>query len=173
MPYYAIPFGSDETDGDSLWNVGQFVECTLDDSYEQLMQKVREQAHGDDKDACFAGFEDEELDQIIGFWIIDEKIKKMFDNCDPGELGNDSAVYRHNRSMKSMAAAGAERTVIMSRPVAPAGFSLWVKKLGQCHLQKHNASTTVCGAVMLGNNYPDHPYMERCPKCWGLGEERL
>jgi hypothetical protein len=173
MPHYAIPFGSDETDGDSSWNVGQCVECELDNKFEELVQKVRDQAHSGDKDVCFSGFEDEEIDKIVGFWIVSETTKKMFDNCDPGELGNDSAVYRHNSSMKSMAQAGAVKTVIMPRPVAPEGYSLWVKKLGQCHLNKRGESSTVCGAAMLGNNYPQHPYMEKCPKCWGLGEERI
>lgn len=50
--------------------------------------------------------------------------------------------------------------------VAPTGYSLWVKKLGQCHLARPNAATTSCGMPMLGNNYPKHPEMKKCPECW-------
>lgn len=54
-------------------------------------------------------------------------------------------------------------------PVAPAGHSLWVKKLGQCHLSRHGQPTTVCGKPMLGNNYASSGIeMEICEECWGV-----
>lgn len=52
----------------------------------------------------------------------------------------------------------------------------WVKKLGQWHLSERGDSETICGMPMLGNNYArDIPEAERqkCPKCHGLGDERL
>jgi hypothetical protein len=54
----------------------------------------------------------------------------------------------------------------MSSYTAPKGHSLWVKKLGQCHLQAHHAPTTLCGMPMLGNHYSTHPFMVKCPECW-------
>jgi hypothetical protein len=52
----------------------------------------------------------------------------------------------------------------------------WVKRLGQWHLYTTESDGTLCGAPMLGNNYAKMiPVGERkkCPKCHGLGEDRL
>lgn len=53
----------------------------------------------------------------------------------------------------------------------------WVKKLGQWHLTDvKTQGVTKCGMPLLGNNYAyDIPESERqkCPKCHGLGEERI
>ncbi len=54
----------------------------------------------------------------------------------------------------------------MTTFAAPDGFSTWVKRLGDCHLQKNGEPTTVCGMPMLGNHYKDHPHMVKCEKCW-------
>ena len=54
-------------------------------------------------------------------------------------------------------------------PKPPPGYSLWVKRLGDCHLAGRNASETVCGMPMLGNNYAKHleaGEMHKCDKCW-------
>lgn len=52
----------------------------------------------------------------------------------------------------------------------------WVKRLGQWHLSRSGESVTICGHPMLGNNYakeiPERD-RKRCPKCHGLGEEKL
>jgi hypothetical protein len=55
-------------------------------------------------------------------------------------------------------------------------MSDWVKRLGQWHIVKPGVSTTMCGMPLLGNNYArDIPESERkkCPKCHGLGDERI
>ena len=52
----------------------------------------------------------------------------------------------------------------------------WVKRLGQWHLVEKSEHGTICGMPLLGNNYArDIPESERkkCPKCHGLGDERL
>ena len=52
----------------------------------------------------------------------------------------------------------------------------WVKRLGQWHLVEKSAHGTICGMPLLGNNYAyDIPEAERkkCPKCHGLGDERI
>lgn len=51
----------------------------------------------------------------------------------------------------------------------------WVKKLGQWH-KVEKGGTTICGMPLLGNNYArDIPECDRekCPKCHGIGEERI
>jgi hypothetical protein len=53
----------------------------------------------------------------------------------------------------------------------------WVKRLGQWHKSDpKNHGVTICGMPMMGNNYAyDIPEEERkkCPKCHGLGDERI
>lgn len=52
----------------------------------------------------------------------------------------------------------------------------WVKRLGQWHLSYSGAYVTICGSPMLGNDYTKvipEAERERCPKCHGLGEEKL
>ena len=53
----------------------------------------------------------------------------------------------------------------------------WVKKLGQWHIVDDKMSgVTKCGMPLLGNNYatviPENE-RKKCPKCHGLGEERI
>jgi len=51
----------------------------------------------------------------------------------------------------------------------------WVKRLGQWHISE-SGTHTLCGMPLLGNNYSHViPKSERkkCPKCHGLGEERI
>jgi len=50
----------------------------------------------------------------------------------------------------------------------------WVKRLGQWHLADSNG--VICGMPMLGNNYArEIPECDRkkCPKCHGIGDERI
>ena len=44
----------------------------------------------------------------------------------------------------------------------------WVKRLGQHHLSQDNASVTLCGKPMLGNNYAGHipqNELKPCKEC--------
>ena len=55
-------------------------------------------------------------------------------------------------------------------------MSDWVKRLGQWHISNVGSSETLCGMPKLGNNYAyDIPEDKRtkCPKCHGIGEERI
>jgi hypothetical protein len=53
----------------------------------------------------------------------------------------------------------------------------WVKRLGQWHISNpEKPGECKCGMPMMGNNYAyDIPEEERkkCPKCHGLGEDRI
>jgi hypothetical protein len=52
----------------------------------------------------------------------------------------------------------------------------WVKRLGQWHIVENSTHGTICGMALLGNNYArEIPECDRkkCPKCHGLGDERL
>jgi len=63
-------------------------------------------------------------------------------------------------------------------------MSDWVKRLGQWHIVSYTSNHpylksgthTVCGMPLMGNNYAyDIPEDKRtkCPKCHGIGEERI
>lgn len=79
-----------------------------------------------------------------------EKMKDIVDDEHPIEVEMDEAEVVEDET-----------------PVAPDGFYLWVKRLGDCHLSKSGESTTVCGMPMLGNNYAKAGIdMKKCEECW-------
>lgn len=52
----------------------------------------------------------------------------------------------------------------------------FIKRLGQWHKAKNISSNTFCGMPMLGNNYKNIIFKEereKCPKCFGNGDQRL
>lgn len=118
MPIFAIPFGTDGTDGDSSYHLAS-LPCTSKDTFASLKAKL--EAATKDQNSEFAGLvEDPEddpaddgspLSQLAGFWIVDQKAKDALENCDGGEIGSDSALYRHIRTLKQMASRLAIRTV--------------------------------------------------------------
>lgn len=118
MPIFAIPFGTDGTDGDSSYHLSS-LPCTSKDTFASLKAKLETATK--DQNSDFAGLvgdpdddpdpEGDALSQLAGFWIIDQKAKDALENCDGGEIGSDSALYRHIRTLKQMASRLAIRTV--------------------------------------------------------------
>ena len=107
---FAIPFGTDGTDGDSSYQLAS-LPCDRKDTFASLKAKLETATK--DQDSEFAGLaEDPEddpdpegsaLSNLAGFWIIDQRAKSALENCDGGEIGSDSALYRHIRTLKQMA----------------------------------------------------------------------
>jgi len=116
---FAIPFGTDGTDGDSSYHLAS-LPCDRKDTFASLKAKL--EAATKDQSSEFAGLvgdpeddpdpEGDALSQLAGFWIIDEKAKEALENCDGGEIGSDSALYRHIRTLKQMASKLAIKTVL-------------------------------------------------------------
>jgi hypothetical protein len=112
---FAIPFGTDGTDGDSSWHP-ETLNCDKSDTFASLKAKLL--AATNDQDSPFAGLADDmgdegcTMDELAGFWIIDQKTKRMIDSCDMSDIGCDSALYRHISAVKRMVKAGAIKTIL-------------------------------------------------------------
>lgn len=115
MTLFAIPFGTDGTDGDSSWHPNGFP-CDKSDTFASLKAKL--EAATKDQDSAFAGLAEDlgeegcTMDELAGFWIVDAKTMSALDGCDGGEIGSDSALYRHIRTVKQMASRLAIKTVL-------------------------------------------------------------
>lgn len=114
-PLFAVPFGTDGTEGDSSWHPN-FLNCDSSDTFATLKDKLL--AATKDQHSPFANLAKDEslsdedpMDELAGFWIIGHREKLMIDASDGGEIGSDSALYRHIHSVKSMIKAGAIRTL--------------------------------------------------------------
>lgn len=111
---FAIPFGTDGTDGDSSWHPNGFP-CNRDDTFASLKDKLL--AATKDQDSAFAGLADDmgeegcTMDELAGFWVVTGKTMSALEGCDGGEIGSDSALYRHISSIKQMASRLAIRTI--------------------------------------------------------------
>lgn len=114
MPLFAIPFGTDGTEGDSSWHPST-LNCDKSDTFATLKEKLL--AATKDQHSPFYGLADDmgeegcTMDELAGFWIIGHKTKLMIDACDMSHIGCDSALYRHIHTVKSMIEAGAIRTL--------------------------------------------------------------
>jgi hypothetical protein len=105
---FAIPFGTDGTNGDSSFQPDMFIPMDKDTA-EQLKQKLSfNEMFVDDP---------ESLADLAGFWVIDAKIKNIIDKIDPGEIGCDSSLYRHISTVKQMIKAAAVKTIWVKREV--------------------------------------------------------
>lgn len=113
--FFAVPFGTDGTDGDSSWHPN-FLNCHEQDTFDSLKAKLEKAAQ--DESSPFAGLADDmgeegcTMNELAGFWIIGHREKLMLDASDGGEIGCDSALYRHIHTLKSMIKAGAVKTVL-------------------------------------------------------------
>ena len=111
---FAIPFGTDGTDGDSSWHP-HGLPCDDQDTFASLKAKLLDATK--DQSSPFAGLADDmgdegcTMDELAGFWIVDAKTMSALDGCDGGEIGSDSALYRHISSIKQMASRLAIRTL--------------------------------------------------------------
>jgi hypothetical protein len=109
---FATPFGTDDTNGDSVWNL-DFLQCDENDDFDSLKAKLIKESNDENSD-LFGFLDDNDyLDELVGFWVVDEKIKIAIYNLDV-ELGNDSAVYRHISTIKQMVKSLAIKTVVKS-----------------------------------------------------------
>ncbi len=108
---FAIPYGTDDTCGDSSWNTQQFVEFAQGDTFEMLIEKVKKAAEDPEHPLGFIMESDEEdtkktLDEIVGFWVITKKLDDMMKNMEM-DCGSDTAVYLMTRMLKEMAKSNA------------------------------------------------------------------
>lgn len=113
---FAIPFGTDGTDGDSSWHPNGFP-CSNSDTFTSLKAKL--EAATKDQDSAFANLaedpdlsDEKPMDDLAGFWIVTGKTMTALDGCDGGDIGSDSALYRHISSIKQMASRLAIKTVL-------------------------------------------------------------
>ncbi len=108
---FAIPFGSDGTCGDSAWHP-LTIPATKEDTFNSLRDKLRGEMLEPTSD--FSGMDLEELDDLAGFWLIDASAKKAIDIAGnhAGEIGCDSALYRHISTLKHMAEGLAIKTIL-------------------------------------------------------------
>lgn len=121
MKLFAIPFGTDGTCGDSSWHPhglpcdDQDIFATPD-TFDRLKAKLLDATK--DQSSPFAGLADDmgdegcTMDELAGFWIVDAKTMSALDGCDGGEIGSDSALYRHISSIKQMASRLAIKTIL-------------------------------------------------------------
>jgi hypothetical protein len=96
---YAIAYDKEETRGDSDFNIDTCVEYN-GESFKDLVKKFSKEFPGMDKKS------------IVGFWIVPESVKKVFDNSYFNVCGNDSAVYAQNAMMKGIAKGNAVKIVV-------------------------------------------------------------
>lgn len=98
----AIPFGQDETEGDSAFHVDS-IQASINDEFDTLLD-AWSKSQGDD-------LEEWVHDMPVGFWIIDKKIADTVKNLE-FDCGGDSPWYAFNHAMKSLVKNLAVKTVV-------------------------------------------------------------
>lgn len=103
---YAIAFDKHDIDGDTEFNIDTFV------IYNGDLNKDREELFKELVKKFGKKYSEIDKEKIVGFWIIDESLKKVFDNSCFQMFGNDSAGYVENATMKGIVKGNAIRTVV-------------------------------------------------------------
>jgi hypothetical protein len=90
---FAIPFGTDGTTGDSDFYPDASLEYFQDEEFISVFNRYIKSLDPEDKD---------EFEKPVGFWIIDEKTKKMINIVWKSNLGNDNSTYACNHTVKEI-----------------------------------------------------------------------
>jgi hypothetical protein len=100
---FAMPFGIDGTCGDSIW-VPDTIYATELDTFATLAKTLMDEK----------GYSEEDLEDLVGFWIINAKTKtdiEEADNTDEFPVC-DSEIYKHIHALKEMAKNQAVKTIL-------------------------------------------------------------
>jgi len=90
---FAIPFGTDGTAGDSDFYPDASLEYFQDEEFISVFNRYIKSLDPEDKD---------EFEKPVGFWIIDEKTKKMINIVWRSNLGNDNSTCACNHAVKEI-----------------------------------------------------------------------
>ena len=106
---FFIAFGVDGTCGDTQYHPIP-LPCPTKPTFEKLAKASKDHAI---KERIYSEEEfDEYHEDLAGFWIIDERTKTAIEKADDcGNIGSDSALYRHIKTLKVMAEAMAIETI--------------------------------------------------------------
>lgn len=115
MTLFAIPFGTDGTEGDSSWHPNT-LPATDQDTFATLKAKLEAATKDENSEfSILAPYDDgtpDPMSELAGFWLIDSKTKRAIDKVgNSTNPGCDSALYRHIGMLKTMAQDMAIRTL--------------------------------------------------------------